>query len=115
MEACVCSLPLDSCHCRWCHIGFADRDEAMTHLSDRWCTIVECTTCGTPWWLSHVPGAPVPATGTWCICAGCGDGAIFTGRGLQVRLPTPAENERIGQDVFILQYREDRALSRRSG
>ena len=115
METCVCYLPTGPCHCRRCHTSFPDRHEAMNHMSDRRCNVSECTTCGTPWWLSHVPGAPVPQAGTWCICVGCGDAAIFTGRGLQVRQPTSAENDRIGQDVFILDYREHRELTRRTG
>jgi hypothetical protein len=115
METCVCYLPTGPCHCRRCHTNFADRHEAMNHLTDRRCKVAECTTCATPWWLSHVPGAPVPQAGTWCICVGCGDAAIFTGRGLEVREPTPGESDRIGQDVFILEYREHRELTRRTG
>jgi hypothetical protein len=46
---------------------------------------------------------------------GCGDTAIFTGRGLEVRQPNLDENDRIGQDQFILEYREQRELVRRTG
>jgi hypothetical protein len=52
---------------------------------------------------------------TWCICVGCGEASIFTGRGLEVRPPTPEQSDRIGRDVFILQYREQRELARRTG
>jgi hypothetical protein len=57
----------------------------------------------------------VPVAATWCICVRCGEASIFTGRGLEVRPPTREESDRIGQDVFILQYREQRELARRTG
>jgi hypothetical protein len=114
-DACVCYLPSVPSHCRRCHTTFADRDEALSHLSERQCRIAECRKCGTPWWLSNSPGAPVPNAGTWCVCIGCGEASIFTGRGLEVRDPSPQEDERIAQDDFILQYRQDRELTRRNG
>jgi len=115
MDACICFLPAGPCHCRRCHTTFPDRHAAMTHLSDHRCEIAQCPSCSSPWWQSHSPGAPVPVAATWCICVGCGEASIFTGRGLEVRPPTREESDRIGQDVFILQYREQRELARRTG
>jgi len=113
-DPCICYLPGGSTHCTRCHITFAERHEATDHLSEQPCPIAECHKCGTAWWLSHSPGAPVPAGGTWCICIGCGEAAIFTGRGLEVREPSPDESSEIGQDLFVLQYRQDRDLTRRT-
>jgi len=115
LDACVCYLPAGPCHCRVCHTTFSDRGEAVAHLTDDQCLVTPCKTCGTAWWLSHSPGAPVPLGGSWCVCVGCGDTAIFTGRGLEVRQPNLDENDRIGQDQFILEYREQRELVRRTG
>jgi len=114
-DTCICFLPGGPLHCDRCHTTFGDRPEAITHLAGQPCPVAECAKCGTAWWLSHSPGAPVPVAGSWCICIGCGEGAIFTGRGLEVRGPSSDEGDRIGQDEFVLQYRQDRDLTRRNG
>jgi hypothetical protein len=115
IETCLCYLPSESRHCRRCHVTFRDQGEALDHLSTDACQIAECKTCGTAWWLSHSPGAPAPIPGTWCVCVSCGEAAIFTGRGLEVREPSSDENRRIYTDPFILDYRIQREMIRRTG
>jgi hypothetical protein len=115
IDACVCYMPVDPCHCRRCHTTFDGRQQAIDHLSEHRCEIAQCGKCATAWWLSHSPGAPVPAAGTWCVCIGCGETAVYTGRGLEVRTPSPAETDQILQDAFIREYRQERELTRRNG
>jgi len=123
-DTCVCYLPLTERHCTSCHTTFETDPAYDDHLSvgsestlqitRQQCEVPQCPTCETAWWLSHSPGAPAPLPGTWCVCVGCGDTAIFTGRGLEVRAPDPDENQKIGRDSFILDYREQRELVRRT-
>ena len=115
MDVCVCYMPADPCHCRRCHTTFDDRRQAVDHLSEHRCEVTQCGKCGTAWWLSHSPGAPVPGSGTWCICIGCGEAAVYTGRGLEVRRPDAAETDQILQDAFIREYRQERELARHNG
>lgn len=60
-----------------------------------------CRSCGMrlgePEALDKGGGKPVP--GDVSVCGGCGEYAIFTGRGWEVRAPTPVEKVMIESDA----------------